>query len=62
MVVLAGLLYGFVAKAEADAEAAKRLQQVVIVADEGYHLIVRLIHLLIFHRRMLPNNDYRLQR
>ena len=62
IVILTCFLHGLVTKAKADAEAAERLQQVVIVADQGYHLVVRLIHLLILHRRMLPINDYRVQR
>ena len=53
LVVLTGLLYGLVAEAQADAEAAQHLQQVVVVADERDHLVVRLIHLLISHNYVL---------
>ena len=62
IIILTSLLHRLVAKAQTDTEAAKRLQQVIIIADQGNHLVIRLIHLLIFHRRMLPNNDYRVQR
>ena len=52
IVVLARLHDCLITKTKADAETAQHLQQVVIIADERDHLVVRLIHLLILH---LPN-------
>ena len=49
IVVLTRLHDRLIAKTKADAETAQHLQQVVIVADERDHLVVRLIHLLILH-------------
>ena len=43
MIVLTGLAYRLVAESQADAEAAQRLQQVVIITDERHHLIVWLV-------------------
>ena len=40
-----------VAEAQTDAEAAQHLQQVVVIANQRDHLVIRLIHLLIFHLR-----------
>ena len=51
-IALASLPHRFVTKAQADAEAAQSLQQVVVVADERYHLVLGLIYLLILHRCM----------
>lgn len=49
MLLLANLTDSLVTKAEVYAETTKYLQQVVIVTDEGYHLVTRFIHFLIFH-------------
>ena len=37
-------------EAQADAERAQTLQDVIVVADDGNHLVVRFIHFLILHR------------
>ena len=49
MVVVTGLFHCLVTKTKTDAKTAQHLQQVVIIADQRDHLVVRLIHLLIFH-------------
>ncbi len=49
MVVDTGLTHRLVAEAQTDAKASQSLQQIVIVADERNHLVVRFIHFLIFH-------------
>ena len=65
IIVLTGFFDSLVSKAQIDAKTAQCLQQVVIVADERYHLIIRLIHLLILHlytlNSKLPRSDYRVQ-
>ena len=48
-VVLTCFHDGLVAEAQTDAETAQHLQQVVIIANQRDHLVVCLIHLLIFH-------------
>ena len=48
-VVVTGFTDGLVAEAQGDAEAAKGLQQVVIITDEGDHLVIGLILFLILH-------------
>lgn len=40
---------GLVAKAQIDAESAHGLQHAVVVADEGNHLVVRLVKLHFLH-------------
>ena len=57
MIVVTGLLYGLVAEAQTDTETAQRLQEVVVVADKRDHLVIGLVHFLIFHR-LLPSYDY----
>ena len=48
-IVQAGLVDSLVAETEIDSETAEGLQHVVVVADKGYHLVVRLIYLVILH-------------
>ena len=52
IVVFTRLLYRLVSKTKANTKTAKHLQQIIIIADQGYHLVIRLIHLLILHRCM----------
>ena len=52
IIIFTRLLHRLVAKTKVDAKTAKHLQQVIIIADQGDHLIIRLIHLLILHRCM----------
>ena len=46
IIILTCLFHGLITEAKTDAETAKRLQQVIIIADQRDHLIVRFIHLL----------------
>ena len=48
-VVAAGLADRLVAKAKAYAKGAEHLQQVGVIADEGNHLVLALVHLHLFH-------------
>ena len=41
--------YRLVAESQVDAEATQALQDIVIVSNDADHLVVSLIHLLIFH-------------
>ena len=49
LLLFAHLADGLVAEAEAYAEAAQALQHVIVVLDEGYHLVVSLINFLLSH-------------
>lgn len=49
VLVFTHLAHRLVAKAQADAEAAQRLQDVIVVADDADELVVGFVHLLIFH-------------
>ena len=49
MLFLAHLTYCLITKTEADAEAAKALQKVVVVPDKRNHLVLGLIHFLLLH-------------
>ena len=49
MLFLAHLAHGLVAKTKADAETAQTLEQIVVVPDKRDHLVIRLIHFVIFH-------------
>lgn len=48
-IVLTRLVHCLVAEAKCYAEATERLQHIVVVAYERYHLVVRLVNLMILH-------------
>ncbi len=53
-VVLAYLLHGLVAESKIYPETSQRLQQIVIVLYERYHLVACLIYLLLLHILSMP--------
>ena len=53
VLVFAHLFDGLVAKSQIDAKRAKALKDIVVVAYDGYQLVVGLIHFLIFHTNLL---------
>ena len=49
VLLIADFPYRLVAESQVDAEATQALQDIVIVSNDADHLVVSLIHLLIFH-------------